>query len=378
MKKETFPATPRTNCTDYVPEKEDLRCQCLPPEGMTSPSTLTWPGHSNSPNLVLENVQRENNGTQFTCQMETHGVYTTMQYTLRVARGPSQGNVQINLNHTVNERDGSQQFELTCNVIDVYPTPSYTWDDVTCDNSAQGHPSLARPDIRPHPALLQTGDVLTCDVVGGNPLVDSVHFACTDPQLDDQPDVINGTSVSSSVTVNAAHATEKNMKCFCHATWKPRPGYYRLSTTAIFNVEHKVVVKSLQLDNTDDEITVNRTNHTSLSLVCGAFGRPPPAVINFTYPAWDIHPTNASVSQTTNWTSEAAVTLSDIQCRDMGTYSCTAHNGLGHPDTRSIKLNVRCELHSYINTDVQMIHVCILLPLPYLSPHHIMFLMLLI
>ncbi|XP_070203591.1 igLON family member 5-like [Littorina saxatilis] len=108
-------------------------------------------------------------------------------------------------------------------------------------------------------------------------------------------------------------------------------------------IEDKAIVKSLTMNNTDKEITVTGSDHATLNMVCEAFGRHTPPTLGLQKVGKETSLAGVTVTETGKWTKQAAVTLSDIQCRDMGTYSCTAHNGLGHPDTRSIMLNVRCE-----------------------------------
>ncbi|XP_070182397.1 uncharacterized protein [Littorina saxatilis] len=309
--------------------------------------------------------------------------------------GPTGGNLQINLTQTLDVTSGRHHYELSCADPGVSPTPVFRWFNVNCSNGGQGstctfEPNATQHNIQPeciskrvianetervfqtirinfaYPVLqgpqsgsprsdlLHTGDNLTCSLTTSKPLEGSVHFACTDPTLDDQPDANNATSVSSSVTVNAALATEKDTECICHATLNIGNGFYHISTAALFTVEHKAKIKSLTLNGTDRDITVNESNNATLQLVCNAFGRPGPAEFTLDWVNRESPFTNVTITEMGKWTSQAAVTLSDIQCRDMGTYSCTAHNGLGHPDTRSIMLNVRCPPKTTVNETMNM------------------------
>ena len=104
-------------------------------------------------------------------------------------------------------------------------------------------------------------------------------------------------------------------------------------------------MKNLTLNDTSESLTVAAEDHVTVLLVCQTFGRPRPTDVklmkmnndNFA----DAH--KAQVSNTGRLRSESTVTLSDVQCSDMGTYVCTASNGVGPADSRSVLLNVRCE-----------------------------------
>ena len=77
---------PGFTCPQYVEEGSRLDCVCTAPsDGGTSTPVFTWPGHSETPQLVVNNVSRILNGTQYTCQMTVNGVSTTIVYTLQVA-----------------------------------------------------------------------------------------------------------------------------------------------------------------------------------------------------------------------------------------------------------------------------------------------------
>lgn len=85
---------------------------------------------------------------------------------------------------------------------------------------------------------------MTCTVTGGRPTVDEVIFYCTDPQLDGQPGDVNATSVSSTITVDSARATEDNMTCFCSAVWKPNEDYYHLASEVTYTIERELFSES--------------------------------------------------------------------------------------------------------------------------------------
>ena len=109
-------------------------------------------------------------------------------------------------------------------------------------------------------------------------------------------------------------------------------------------------MKSLTLNDTSESLTVAAEDHVTVLLVCQTFGRPRPTDVKLTKvdndSFADAH--KARVSNTGRWRSETTVTLSDVQCSDMGTYVCTASNGVGPADRRSVVLNVRCECYSLV------------------------------
>ena len=108
-------------------------------------------------------------------------------------------------------------------------------------------PPTESPQITRHAAggeLLRTGDTVTCTVTGSRPTVDEVIFYCTDPQLDGHPGDVSATSVSSTITVDSARATEDNMTCFCSAVWKPNEDFYRLASEATYSIEREIFAVS--------------------------------------------------------------------------------------------------------------------------------------
>ena len=107
----------------------------------------------------------------------------------------------------------------------------------------------------------------------------------------------------------------------------------------------KALVKSLTLNGIKRAVTVAVEDHVTVLLVCQTFGRPRPTDVKLTKvdndSFADAH--MAQVSNTGRWRNESTVTLLDAQCSDMGTYVCTASNGVGPADSRSVLLNVKCE-----------------------------------
>ncbi|XP_070202596.1 uncharacterized protein [Littorina saxatilis] len=118
----------RIDCPSYVMERSSVTCTCG--VKMKQPHNVTWPGHSQSGSLSLTNVQRSDNGTQYTCLLTADGVREEAVYTLRVAYGPYKNQVSISPSNLV--RNGTQPVTLTCNANNTYPPPYYEWEGVPC------------------------------------------------------------------------------------------------------------------------------------------------------------------------------------------------------------------------------------------------------
>ncbi|XP_070202735.1 uncharacterized protein, partial [Littorina saxatilis] len=175
--------------------------------------------------------------------------------------------------------NGLQAFTLTCNATDIYPPPTYIWSGVTCDKQIPENTCTFTPDPSdydqkyvtcaaststgttsktlqlnftyppPQKPVIQSkrklvkeiriGDQLTCTVTGGKPLVDSVYFHCTNPDLPDKIDNVSDKFVTSSIIVTSAHLDSNTvMACACNATWQIKPEYYQQSTTAVLIIEN--------------------------------------------------------------------------------------------------------------------------------------------
>lgn len=118
-----------------------------------------------------------------------------------------------------------------------------------------------------------------------------------------------------------------------------------LANFVVFFPSEKAVITRLTLNDRNTTVTVSGSDQATVGLACEAFGRPRPTHVYFTKRGNDsvaIHTPRFKVGETDEWTTEATLTLSDVQCTDMGTYNCVADNGVDTPDTRSILLEVRC------------------------------------
>ncbi|KAK7106513.1 hypothetical protein V1264_017762 [Littorina saxatilis] len=262
------------------------------------PATLTWPGHSDTANLYMEHVQREDDGTRFTCRLETDGYKASKQYALRVAYGPSSEHLHVNITYTVNTTTGEPTFHLTCLATDVYPAPDYSWSHVSCNNGTTSDVCSFTPGPDEHRI------VPTC--AAERPFIDGYGTK---------------TAQSDSATV-----------------W----------------LIYEAKVEHFTLNETEGTLTANGSDHETFKMACKAYGRPPPTVLKITKPGNASFASTSTITEKGNWSRKTTIVLSDIQCRDMGTYSCTAHNGVGLPDTRSIMLNVRCPPRKYFDESFSM------------------------
>ncbi|KAK7106345.1 low-density lipoprotein receptor-related protein 2-like [Littorina saxatilis] len=142
------------DCPSYVMEKSNVSCTCRT-KNVTKPYSITWPGSSQSGSLSLTNVQRSDNGTQYTCLLTADGVREEAVYTLRVAYGPYNGQVKITPSPII--RNGSQPVTLTCTAEDTYPTPHYEWGGVPCQKPAADNTCTFIPD-----PTFDPGHTVTC------------------------------------------------------------------------------------------------------------------------------------------------------------------------------------------------------------------------
>ncbi|KAK7106272.1 hypothetical protein V1264_017542 [Littorina saxatilis] len=96
------------------------------------------------------------------------------------------------------------------------------------------------------------------------------------------------------------------------------------------------------LNGTNMTMTVNGDDQATLYLVCGVYGRPVFTTVTIATGNTTFAPSDIQYQTTGKWYFEAQITLSEVQCHDMGTYICTTDNGFDEPDSKSILLNVRC------------------------------------
>ncbi|KAK7497118.1 hypothetical protein BaRGS_00011648 [Batillaria attramentaria] len=130
-----FPGDPQIVCSEFAVEGTTHTCQCTPPATRPGkpPPSLSWPGFFTTGELQLSNVQRDENGTQFTCQL-TWGpdqrIVKTANYTLQVAYGPAKAAI-------VDSEISPNRTRLTCSVDDVNPAAAFNWTGFDCDAREQ-------------------------------------------------------------------------------------------------------------------------------------------------------------------------------------------------------------------------------------------------
>ncbi|PVD27521.1 hypothetical protein C0Q70_12683 [Pomacea canaliculata] len=115
------PGDVTTTCPHWVVRGRDLSCTCQTTNTASPPATVRWEGRD-SEKLVKTNVQREDNGTQFTCHVTWAGP----------VEGPS--DVIINKTHHPGN-NGTSIVTLSCNTTGaVYPGVNFTWSPGVCQN----------------------------------------------------------------------------------------------------------------------------------------------------------------------------------------------------------------------------------------------------
>ncbi|XP_025102399.1 uncharacterized protein LOC112568990 [Pomacea canaliculata] len=123
-----------TSCPQEVARGGDLSCTCQTTNTASPPATVRWEGRD-SEKLVKTNVQREDNGTQFTCHVTWAGrVYTSITYTLLVK--PVEGPTDVVINaDTYPGSNGSRVVLLSCKAqAPLYPGANFTWSGTVCHN----------------------------------------------------------------------------------------------------------------------------------------------------------------------------------------------------------------------------------------------------
>ncbi|KAK7106353.1 hypothetical protein V1264_017618 [Littorina saxatilis] len=280
----SFGVTPVTNCSEYVPENEDLRCNCLLPENVSGPANFSWSdggNDSDAATLDIENVTRESNGTQYTCQMLTYGYNVSTVYTLRVAYGPFEEHMKIDSS----DLTSNQELTLTCSATQVYPPPLYSWQGITCSNVTDNTCTFT-PDV--------SGDCIL------------------------------------------------NITCLARRVYIPGYGERVAIKSMLLDLSHRPLVTRLTLNNASNHLTVNGSEADSLSLLCEAFGRPTPNITIQRIGTLSQKKLFPVTEEHILWTKTALVTLPGVTYHDMGVYICTANNGVGFGHTKIIHLNVKC------------------------------------
>ncbi|KAK7469699.1 hypothetical protein BaRGS_00036281 [Batillaria attramentaria] len=133
------PDDPKITCSQHPVVNNDLNCNCTASENYQSP-LLSWPGYSNNSELHVTNVQRSDNGKNYTY-------------------GPSQV-VLSGLNQVITTQGGLGSVNLSCSAVDVWPEAIIFWDGVMCANRASGSPSCTFTPLPEH-----DGKNVTCTAI---------------------------------------------------------------------------------------------------------------------------------------------------------------------------------------------------------------------
>ncbi|KAK7471694.1 hypothetical protein BaRGS_00035667, partial [Batillaria attramentaria] len=248
--------TPIAHCPAYAEEGGNFSCECQSRTRDHSCS-LSWPGYTEGPILTMLNVTRQDNGKVVTCQMICNGVATNVTHTVRVPYyGPVKDDVRITGpgSFLVN---GTEMLTLTIKVANTNPEPRYLWN-VNCREGEDGktctftphrsdhgkiitcrvtnpkthksadavyhlnltYPPPSPPKVSGHTSPLHPGDTINCTVTGGKPPVSSVQLSCSNNfnTWSDEPDTIEGSTVTSSLVF--INASEGEVRCQCSAVWE--------------------------------------------------------------------------------------------------------------------------------------------------------------
>ncbi|KAK7455322.1 hypothetical protein BaRGS_00039488, partial [Batillaria attramentaria] len=194
--------------------------------------------------------------------------------------------------------------------------------------------------------FLSSGDTLTCTVSGGEPLVSSVHFSCSSPDHPDGPDDRNGSSVSSSLTIDTSRATGADTLCVCSAVWEPGPLLYAERVEETYHLDYGPLLVSVEELRHDFKMPPS-----VLTLICVA-SRFQPAV-TFTWSGVTCNHSNQSTGTGNSSTCSFALAPSDVGKN----ITCTASNtvsGLSRaaaytltaPEVVSLEMNFAVSDHS--------------------------------
>ncbi|KAK7089251.1 hypothetical protein V1264_024760, partial [Littorina saxatilis] len=115
-------------CPVFAEEGTSLECEChhaITQQG-SPPAFVSWLKDDNSSVLNISNVNKGQNGTEYTCRSvwePTAALTQIVNYTLLVAYGPTYANVTSQKNlATITET-----LTLTCTSDEVYPSANFSW-----------------------------------------------------------------------------------------------------------------------------------------------------------------------------------------------------------------------------------------------------------
>ncbi|KAK7488000.1 hypothetical protein BaRGS_00020745, partial [Batillaria attramentaria] len=210
-----------SGCPQYVTEGASLYCECRAVNVENVQGSLpvaSWPGQSANYQLSLTNVRREQNGTEFTCQVTLGDETKTTVYVMQVAYGPMDETVTI-LGPDVFPTDGSKNLTLTCEATEVNPIPEFSWSGAICDEGNNGRTCTFRPE-----APGDDGKRVSCRVTNRNttpnPTIGETLFSVN---VTFKASVLRFSMNDSTddVTMNESDMADVELKCA--ATGRPRP-----------------------------------------------------------------------------------------------------------------------------------------------------------
>ncbi|KAK7479032.1 hypothetical protein BaRGS_00029702 [Batillaria attramentaria] len=212
---------PLTDCPTYVDEGASLSCSCKSPRPGIS-ADISWPGHSDNPQLTLANIPRGDDGKNFTCQMVFNGQITEVVHTIHLAYGPS--DIYIS-GPSEFVSDGTRKMTLTCETGDVNPAPMYKWIGVTCDtgNTYRTCSYTPKPDVH-------NGKTVTCKAVNPSShavMSDTAHFTMN---ISYKSAVVDFTANGNRHTTTVSEETPLVFSCAANGRPAPNLTIHRLDS----------------------------------------------------------------------------------------------------------------------------------------------------
>lgn len=101
-------------------------------------------------------------------------------------------------------------------------------------------------------------------------------------------------------------------------------------------VAAKAKILSFTINNVSGNVTLNETDKRTATLSCLVQGRPQPTIT--------LYKTGyASISSISTTGSAGSADITNVQCENMGDYSCRAENGFPEIAQQTVKLIVNCK-----------------------------------
>ncbi|PVD27528.1 hypothetical protein C0Q70_12690 [Pomacea canaliculata] len=202
------PGDVTTTCPQLVISGQNLSCTCQTTNTASPPATVRWEGRD-SEKLVKTNVQREDNGTQFTCHVTWAGrVYTSITYTLIVAVEP--GSVTTTCPQLL---ISGQNLSCTCQTTNTASPPATVrWEGR--DSEKLVKTNVQRED---------NGTQFTCHVTWTGRVYTSINYTLLTTNTASPPATVRWEGRDSEKLVKTNVQREDNGTQFtCHVTWAGR------------------------------------------------------------------------------------------------------------------------------------------------------------